>query len=125
MSSPSDLYRVAFWRLLDEIERALNEQKQPGMVMVDSRSDLHSSVQDRRLIDAYRDWLASRSGYTTRLIELPWFGFSAFYAGLQLADFAAYLTDYVYNEETRGKRSEAIHKPYSQFKHLVRLFKIP
>ncbi|MFQ5613247.1 MAG: DUF3800 domain-containing protein, partial [Anaerolineae bacterium] len=94
IGSENDLYRLAFWRLLEELEGELKRIDQLGMLMVDMRSDMHSSVQDRRLIDAYREWIASRGGQT-RLVELPWFGFSAFYAGLQLADFTAYLVDFV------------------------------
>jgi len=51
-----DLYRVALWRLLDELETEPNSLSELGILLFDSRSDLHSSVQDRRLIDAFRDW---------------------------------------------------------------------
>lgn len=111
VASDSDLYRLAFWRLLEEIDVELERVKDPGMLMVDMRSDMHSSVQDRRLIDAYRDWIGSRMG-RTRLIELPWFGFSAFYAGLQLADFTAYLVDFVSNERVRDTRDQHLHDVY-------------
>lgn len=92
--------------------------------MVDMRSDMHSSVQDRRLVDAYREWVASRGGQT-RLIELPWFGFSAFYAGLQLADFAAYLIDFAANEGARARRSAELQEAFSRFQSKVCLVRIP
>ena len=72
-----------------------------GLLMMDSRSDLHSSVQDRRVSDAYRDWCASRHS-APAFAELPWFGFSEFYSGLQTADFCAYLIDFISNELDQG-----------------------
>ncbi len=105
---------MASWRELD----------QPGMLMVDMRSDMHSSVQDRRLIDAYREWIGSRTGLT-RLVELPWFGFSAFYAGLQLADFVAYLVDFVSNEIRRDERSRSLFDAYAIIQSKVTLTRIP
>lgn len=124
IASPDDLYRIAFWRLLEELDRELNRLGQPGMLMVDMRSDMHSSVQDRRLIDTYREWLASRDG-RTYLVELPWFGFSAFYGGLQLADFTAYLVDFVSNEMERGKGSTELEVAFAKFQSKVQLVCIP
>lgn len=73
VSSDEQMYRLSFWRLLDEIEIELNQRNiaENGLLMVDTRSDLHSSLQDRRLIDAYRDWVGNREN--THFIELPWF----------------------------------------------------
>lgn len=120
----TDLYRLAFWRLLEEVDGELERADQPGMLMVDMRSDMHSSVQDRRLIDAYREWIGSRMG-VTRLVELPWFGFSAFYAGLQLADFVAYLVDFVSNEIRRDERSRSLFDAYAIIRSKVTLTRIP
>ncbi len=125
IGSDSNLYRLAFWRLLDEIDAELkNAQRGPGILMVDMRSDMHSSVQDRRLVDAYREWIASRAG-RTQLVELPWFGFSAFYAGLQLADFAAYLIDFVSNEDRPTKPDPELREAFAKFEHKVSLVRIP
>jgi len=125
IGSDSDLYRLAFWRLLEEIDAELMRTRRgPGMLMVDMRSDMHSSVQDRRLIDAYREWIASRTG-RTGLVELPWFGFSAFYAGIQLADFAAYLVDFVSNEGGQTKRDSELHEAFARFQRKVSLVHIP
>ena len=66
-----------------------------GFLLIDSRSDLHSSVQDRCLVDAYRHWARD---HNSRFIELPWFGFSAFYSSLQFADVCGYLLDFEQNE---------------------------
>jgi len=125
VASDTDLYRLAFWRLLEAIDIQLERMHDSGMLMVDMRSDMHSSVQDRRLIDAYRDWVGSRMGLT-RLIELPWFGFSAFYAGLQLADFTAYLVDFVSNESIRVTRDQPVHDVYRRLiVEKVSLIRIP
>ncbi len=125
IGSDSDLYRLAFWRLLDEIDAELKSvQHGPGMLMVDMRSDMHSSVQDRRLVDAYRDWIATREGHT-QLIELPWFGFSAFYAGLQLADFAAYLIDFASNEDRPTGSARSCAEAFAKIRHKVSLVHIP
>ena len=118
------LYRLALSRLLDVIDESLEGVGESGMVLLDARSDLHSSVQDRRIIDAYREWVGSRGGKTA-LVELPWFGFSAFYAGLQLADFAAYLTDFVSNEGNAGRGSTEMAAAFNRFRHKMRLFPIP
>ena len=92
--------------------------------MVDMRSDLHSSLQDRRLIDAYRDWVRARK--EIHFIELPWFGFSAFYAGLQLADFCAYMIDFDSNEENADKeKTKELSKTYARFKHKIHLVTVP
>jgi hypothetical protein len=79
----------------------------------------------RRSIDAYRDWASLREG-GTRFVDVPWFGFSAFYAGLQLADFSAYLIDFMANEANRIRRGhQALAAAYSKFQHRVRLEYLP
>ncbi len=124
IGSDDDLYRIAFWRLLDEVSSELSRGDDYGMLMADSRSNLHHSVQDRRLVDAYRDWVASRPG-ESRLVELPWFGFSAFYAGLQLADFVAYMTDFVSHEEERGPGRSELYDVFSVLRPKVNVMRIP
>jgi hypothetical protein len=124
IGSDSDLYRLTFWRLLEELELELERRRQPRMLMVDMRSDMHSSVQDRRLIDAYREWIASRGG-RTHLVEIPWFGFSAFYAGLQLADFVAYLIDFAANEGIRARRSAELQEAFAKVREKVHIVRIP
>jgi len=90
IESEEQLYRGAFWQLLDVLTDMLRKEANPGLLIMDSRSDLHTSVQDRRLIDAYRRYVAVR-GEQPPLVELPLFGNSEFYSGLQLADFAAHI----------------------------------
>ena len=90
IETEEQLYRGAFWRLLDTINELLREVSVPGILIVDSRSDLHTSVQDRRLVDAYRRYVALRKE-GSMLVEVPLFGNSEFYSGIQLADFAAHI----------------------------------
>lgn len=121
------LYRLVLWRLLDEIERELEEFGSSGMLMIDARSDLHTSVQDRRVIDAFRQWRAGRPA--VHLPELPWFGFSAFYGGLQLADFVAYLCDWVHNDEPSSDasagRADDLRRVFETLAPRVRVVHIP
>jgi hypothetical protein len=58
-------------------------------------------------------------------VDLPWFGFSAFYAGLQIADFTAYLIDFTSNEEQTLRRSREIIEAFDVVKSRVRLIQIP
>lgn len=125
LETDADMYRLAFWRLLEEMNRFLEKTEQDGMILVDTRAaSLHSSVQDRRLIDAYRDWLGMRSG-RCRFVELPWFGFSAFYSGLQLADFVSYLVDFTHTEQEQGKRSQELYEAMHVINPKLLLVKIP
>jgi hypothetical protein len=65
------------------------------------------------------------------LIELPWFGFSEFYAGLQLADFVAYLANVMAEERltTEGQpqlgRNSNLVAAYSKFETQIQLLLIP
>ena len=58
-------------------------------------------------------------------MELPWFGFSEFYAGLQLADFTAYLIDFIANEALRSRRSEELHDAFVRLEGKIRVVHIP
>ena len=125
LETDADLYRLAFWRLLEEMNLFLEKTGQEGIILVDTRaSTLHSSIQDRRLIDAYRDWLGMRAG-RSRFVELPWFGFSAFYTGLQLADFVSYLVDFTHTEQEQGKRSEELYQAMHMLAPKLALVGIP
>jgi len=93
------------------------------MLFFDSRSTLHSAIQDRRLLDAYRDWL--NNNRKTHLVEEPWFGFSSFYIGLQLADFYSYIVDFMENNSRDEKDRNKLKKAYNLIKDQVILLKIP
>jgi hypothetical protein len=105
ISSEEEAYRITFSCLLDKMNTFLQECSDQGLLLMDSRSDLHSSVQDRRLIDVYREWIRD---HETRFIELPWFGFSNFYSGLQLADVCAYLCHLEKNEGCNKENYELV-----------------
>jgi hypothetical protein len=132
VATDAQLYRLAFWRLLNEIDDHLEHTSSDGILLLDTQSTAHSSVQDRRVIDAFREWSA-QTQRGARIIELPLFGFSAFYAGLQLADFAAYLVSFALDEEklrsheqppTR-QRNAALLRVYNTFQGHVRVIEIP
>jgi hypothetical protein len=122
IEADDQLYALAFRRLVDMVENVLEQGTDTGMLMVDSRSDLHSSVQDRRLLDVYRHWQARKP---SRIVGIPWFGFSAFYVGLQLADFAAYMIDFVSNEVDTPFGSEALQIAFRRIENKVQLVRIP
>ncbi len=53
VESDTDLYRLSFWRLLEEFDSFLARADQEGMMLFDMRAaSIHSSIQDRRLLDA-------------------------------------------------------------------------
>lgn len=118
------LYRLGFWKLLEELNNHLKIRQQDGIVLLDMRSEMHSTIQDRRLIDAYRDWTNQRTA-PSRFCELPLFGFSAFYAGLQLADFVSYLIDFNTNEAHRETRRAELQKAFETLSPRIRIVQIP
>jgi hypothetical protein len=93
------------------------------MLMLDARSDLHSSVQDRRLLDVYRDWRSASQ--KSRFIEMPWFGFSSFYVGLQLADYVAYSIEYMAGNKEKTERSTDLQQAFNVLQQKVRYAEIP
>ncbi|GAB4437413.1 MAG: hypothetical protein Kow00120_04720 [Anaerolineae bacterium] len=122
IEAEDDLYRLTFWRLLEELHKELERLDTNGMLLLDARSDLHSSVQDRRLLDTFHEWSVQRE---VRFLESPWFGFSAFYSGLQLADFCAYLTDFAANDTSRSPRNSVLFSAFEVIAPKVRLVQIP
>jgi hypothetical protein len=117
-----DLYRITFFKLLDELNNFLVVNDTQGFLFLDSRSSHHSSVQDRRLIDAYLEWLSKRREIG-RFVELPMFGASNFYSGLQLADFFGYLVNCISTETVKDKVDKALMRPEDSRRHdLLRSF---
>ncbi|MEG4836599.1 DUF3800 domain-containing protein [Microcoleus sp. B9-D4] len=85
------LYRLSFNQLLDMLDAYLDLSNETGILLMDSRSTQHTSIQDGRLLRVYRDWKSPK--IFSNFVELPLFGFSEFYTGLQLADYVVYLID--------------------------------
>ena len=108
------------------IKDYLIKSQKIGLLLVDSRSTQSSSVQDRRLIDAYREWHSFRNIADHNLIGLPWFGFSAFYGGLQLSDFCSYLIS-INKDDTlhRSRKDPVLVNAYGNISHIVSLKRIP
>jgi hypothetical protein len=117
------LYRIGFTKLLENLNQFLCQHDERGMLLVDARSDLHSSVQDRRLLDVYRDW--NNTSKNSRFIEMPWFGFSAFYVGLQLADYVAYSIEYISEAKEGDKRSLELRQAFSLLRDKIHVSEIP
>lgn len=85
------LYRLTFNQLLDQLDSYLKQSDETGILLMDSRSTQHTSIQDGRLLRVYREWKSQK--ISSNFVELPLFGFSEFYTGLQLADYVVYLID--------------------------------
>jgi hypothetical protein len=75
-------------------------------------------------VDAYRKWLGLHSNQT-KFVDLPWFGFSEFYAGLQIADFVAYLTDFSLNENQTRTGSAELRTAFECIQSKIQFFTIP
>lgn len=73
-------------------------------------------TQERIVIDAFRLWQSRKR--TTRFVELPWFGVSHFYMGIQLADLVAYL-------HHASDSNQELAKLYQKMAHKVQLATIP
>jgi hypothetical protein len=124
VETDSDLYRLAFSRLLEAIFTELSSSNEIGQLILDTRSDLHSSIQDRRLFDVFNDW-QNHIEIKKRLIGLPLFGFSAFYPGLQIADFVSYISDFALNETKREAREDILQECFRKLERKMRVYRIP
>lgn len=59
-----------------------------------------------------------------RFVDLPWFGNSEFYAGLQLADFATYLVDVVANRKTKETPTD-LELSFDHIRYKIQIVAIP
>jgi hypothetical protein len=66
------LYRLAFNQLLEQLDAYLKQSNETGILLRDSRSAHHTSVQDRRSINTYRDWKSQKK--FSNFVDLPFFG---------------------------------------------------
>ena len=74
------LYRLSFNQLLEQLNAYLKQSNETGILLMDSRSTQHTSIQDGRLLRVYRDWKSQKE--SSNFVELPLFGSSKFYTGL-------------------------------------------
>lgn len=130
--SQPELYCIAFRHLLEPLGRSLVEQNQPGMLLLDARTD----TENKQLVHTYRDW-EKQQDEQVRFIGFPWFGRSEFHAGIQLADIAAYfanlaaLEDYAAQREAEEKATALVRhrspllEAYQKFLAKVTLLSIP
>ncbi len=134
IDNDTKLYGFAFYYLLEELNSFMKTSNETGIIFMDSRSTLHTAVQDNRVIRAYRDWESKQKEPHT-FLQLPWFGFSEFYTGLQLADYVTYLIDRRQTEEkkyqdsmkdgTSSSSSEKFLEAYRLVEPKIRLVTIP
>jgi hypothetical protein len=126
MKSDINLYGCTFYRLLEELDSFLKSYNESGIILMDSRSTLHTAVQDGRLLTTYREWVKLQED-NCNFVEEPWFGESKSYVGLQLADYVAYLinlkTQNIGENDNKFKFLEAFDILQSKI-HLVEIPKV-
>lgn len=125
VESDNDLYPSCLLALSDQLELGLSVNNELGLLMADARSDLHFE-HTRSTVNSmpFANGSVLDSGQT-HFVEPPWFGFSAFYGGLQLADFAAYFVDFVSNETERAERDNELRASFRIIVSKVNLIRIP
>jgi hypothetical protein len=124
MKDDIKLYRLTFNRLLQELDNFLKCSNESGILLMDSRSTHSSSVQDGRVVKAYRDWFNSQK-YTSSFVEQPWFGVSQFCFGLQVADYVAYLINLSTQPIEEESRKAELLEAYNILQAKIHLVKFP
>jgi hypothetical protein len=117
------LYRLAFNQLLEQLDSYLKEDNETGILLMDSRSSQHTSIQDGRLLRVYRDWKSQKK--SSNFVELPLFGFSEFYTGLQLADYVVYSIARYSNEAGTASGHTELEEAFNLLEPKMQLLKIP
>ena len=117
------LYRLTFTQLLEQLDAYLKQYNETGILLMDSRSTQHTSIQDGRLLRVYRDWKSPKK--SSNFVELPLFGFSDFYTGLQLADYVVYLIDRYSKEAGTASGHTELEEAFNILEPKMQLLKIP
>ena len=117
------LYRLAFNQLLEQLDAYLKEDNETGILLMDSRSSQHTSIQDGRLLRVYRDWKSQKK--SSNFVELPLFGVSDFYTDLQIADYVVYLIDRPSKPAGTARRYAELEEAFNLLKPKMQLVKIP
>jgi len=117
------LYRLSFNQLLEQLDAYLKQSNETGILLLDSRSTQHTSIQDGRLLRVYRDWNSQKK--SSNFVELPLFGFSEFYTGLQLADYVVYLIDRNSKEAGTASGNTELKEAFNLLEPKMQLLKIP
>ncbi len=118
------LYRFTFYRLLEELDEFLRCSNTNGILFLDSRSTHSTSIQDGRLIKAYREWINLHK-YNCSFVEQPWLGASQFYVGLQIADYIAYLINLKKQSVKEGSFKAECRKAFDILQSKTHLVEIP
>ena len=117
------LYRLTFNQLLEQLDAYLKQSNETGILLMDSRLTQHTSIQDGRLLRVYRDWNSPKK--SSNFVELPLFGFSEFYTGLQLADYVVYLIDHNSKEAGTASGHTELEEAFHLLEPKMQLLKIP
>ncbi|MEA5499833.1 DUF3800 domain-containing protein [Limnoraphis robusta Tam1] len=126
ITNDTDLYKLSLHYLLNRLETFLENSEETGMLFLDSRSTLNTAVQDNRVIKAYKNWRDAniKAINLINLIGLPWFGFSAFYPGLQIVDYATYLLSRLSVEKSEARIIE-LNQAFNVIKNKIEIIQVP
>ncbi|MDB9514073.1 DUF3800 domain-containing protein [Kamptonema animale CS-326] len=117
------LYRLTFNQLLEQLDAYLKQYNETGILLMDSRSTQHTSVQDGRLLRVYKNWKSQKE--SSNFVELPLFGFSEFYTGLQLADYVVYLIDRSSKEAGTASGNTELQEALNFIQSKIKLVELP
>jgi len=117
------LYSLTFNQLLEQLDAYLKHYNETGILLMDSRSAHHTSIQDDRLLTVYRDWKSQKE--SSNFVELPLFGVSDFYTGLQVADYVVYLIHRHSTQAGTGRGYAELEEAFNLLKPKMQLVKIP
>jgi len=117
------LYRLTFNQLLEQLDAYLKQDNETGILLMDSRSSHHTNAQDGRLLTVYRNWKSQKE--SSNFVDLPLFGASKFYTGLQIADYVVYLIDRHSKPVGTARRYAELEEAFNLLKPKMQLVKIP
>jgi hypothetical protein len=117
------LYRLSFNQLLEHLDAYLKQYNETGILLMDSRSSHHTNAQDGRLLTVYRNWKSQKE--SSNFVDLPLFGASKFYTGLQIADYVVYLIDRHSKPAGTARGYAELEEAFNLLKPKMQLVKIP
>jgi len=117
------LYGLTFNQLLEQLDAYLKQYNETGILLMDSRAAQHTAIQDERLLRVYRDWKSQKE--SSNFVELPLFGVSNFYTGLQIADYVVYFIDRHSKPAETARAYAELEEAFNLLKPKMQLVKIP
>ena len=117
------MYRLAFNQLLEQLDAYIKQSNETGILLMDSRSPHHTNAQDGRLLTVYRNWKSQKE--SSNFVDIPLFGVSKFYTGLQIADYVVYLSARHSKPAGTARGYAELEEAFNLLKPKMQLVKIP